>query len=58
MIGHTTGSHLGLADDEETKITVIWRAEVRDGRLAAWQIIEDTPAARTALGLAPDDRSV
>jgi ketosteroid isomerase-like protein len=58
LIGHTTGSHLGLADDEESKITVIWRAEVRDGRLASWQIIEDTPAARAALALAPDDRSL
>jgi ketosteroid isomerase-like protein len=58
LFGHTTGSHLGLADDEESKITVIWRAEVRGGRLASWQIIEDTPAARAALALGPDDRSL
>ena len=52
MLGTTTGSHLGLPDDEERKLTVIWRAEVYDGRLRLWQILEDTPANRKACGLA------
>jgi hypothetical protein len=33
VLGHTTGSHLDLADDDESRIIVIWRAEVSDGRL-------------------------
>jgi hypothetical protein len=51
VLGHTTGSHLDLPDDEESMITVIWRAEVDDGRLTSWQIIEDTARNRDALGL-------
>jgi ketosteroid isomerase-like protein len=51
VLGHTTGSHLGLPDDEESVIAVIWRAEVDDGRLTLWQIIEDSPARRAELGL-------
>jgi hypothetical protein len=30
---------------------MIWRATVRDGLLALWQIIEDTPGQRALLGL-------
>jgi ketosteroid isomerase-like protein len=52
VLGRTTGSHLGLPDDEERQLTVIWRATVRDGLLTRWQIIEDTPAQRAFLGLA------
>jgi ketosteroid isomerase-like protein len=51
VLGYTTGSHLGLPDDEESAITVIWRAQVDDGRLTLWQIIEDTPEHREELGL-------
>jgi ketosteroid isomerase-like protein len=51
VLGTTTGSHLGLPDDEELKLTVIWKGEVRDGLLASWEILEDTPEARAALGL-------
>jgi ketosteroid isomerase-like protein len=53
VLGHTTGSHLGLPDDDEGNMTVIWRAEVDDGRLTLWQIIEDTPERRAELGLSP-----
>ncbi|HXH20979.1 MAG TPA: nuclear transport factor 2 family protein [Dehalococcoidia bacterium] len=52
VLGTTTGSHLGLPDEAEMKLTVIWRAEVRDGLLASWEVLEDTPGAREALGLA------
>jgi ketosteroid isomerase-like protein len=51
VLGSTTGSHLGLPDDEERQLTVIWRATVQDGLLTLWQIIEDTPAQRALLGL-------
>jgi ketosteroid isomerase-like protein len=51
ILGTTTGSHLGLPDEDEERITVIWVAEVRDGRLATWHIVADTPAARADLGL-------
>jgi hypothetical protein len=51
VCGATTGSHLGLPDDQERQLGVIWRAIVRDGRLTRWQILEDTPAQREILGL-------
>ena len=52
MLGHTTGSHLDLPDEEERRLDVIWRATVRDGLLTRWQILEDTPVRREQLGLA------
>ena len=61
MVGTTTGSHLGLPDDEELLLEVVWVAEVVDGRLASWQIVEDGAELRRALGLppwAPPDRWV
>jgi ketosteroid isomerase-like protein len=51
VLGSTTGSHLGLPDQEERQLKVIWRATVQDGRLTLWQIIEDTPGQRALLGL-------
>jgi ketosteroid isomerase-like protein len=51
VAGHTTGSHLGLPDEQEARLTVIWLADVREGRLASWHIVADTPAARAELGL-------
>ena len=53
MCGHTTGSDLGLRDEDESQLAVIWRAEVTSGLLTLWQIIEDTPARRQELGLGP-----
>jgi ketosteroid isomerase-like protein len=29
----------------------LWRARIRDGRVAEWRVYEDTPANRLALGL-------
>jgi ketosteroid isomerase-like protein len=51
VLGSTTGSHLGLPDQEERQLKVIWRATVQDGLLTLWQIIEDTPGQRALLGL-------
>jgi ketosteroid isomerase-like protein len=51
VLGHTTGSHLGLPDAEESRLTVIWRATVRDGLVLTWQIVEDTPEHRRELGV-------
>ena len=51
VLGHTTGSHLDLPEEEERRLTVIWRATVRDGLLTCWQILEDTPGRRKQLGL-------
>jgi ketosteroid isomerase-like protein len=53
VLGHTTGSHLGLADSEESKLSVIWFAEVTQGRLRCWRLLEDTPDRRTEMGFAP-----
>ena len=54
VLGSTTGSHLGLPDQEECQLGVIWRATVRDGLLVLWQVIEDTPGQRALLGLTHD----
>jgi ketosteroid isomerase-like protein len=51
VLGSTTGSHLGLSDQEERQLKVIWRATAHDGLLTLWQIIEDTPGQRALLGL-------
>jgi ketosteroid isomerase-like protein len=53
VAGHTTGSHLGLPDGQEARLTIIWLADVRAGRLASWHIVEDTPAVRAQFGLTP-----
>ena len=50
ILGHTTGSHLGLPDDEEIRLAVIWIAEVR-GLVRAWSIVADTPTRRVELRL-------
>jgi hypothetical protein len=47
VLGHTTGSHLDLPDEEESRLTVFWRAIVQDGRLSLWQLMPDTPERRT-----------
>ncbi|WP_433203494.1 nuclear transport factor 2 family protein [Dactylosporangium sp. CS-047395] len=53
VLGTTTGSHLGLPDEEESRLTVIWLAEVEQGRLTLWRICPDTPDVRRAAGV-PD----
>jgi hypothetical protein len=54
VLGHTTGSHLDLPDEQESTLTLLWRAIVRDGRLQLWQLIEDTPDRRMEFGIGID----
>jgi ketosteroid isomerase-like protein len=51
VLGVTTGSHLGLPDEEERRLPVLWEADVAEGLLLRWAIVEDTPEARRAGGL-------
>jgi hypothetical protein len=51
VLGHTTGSHLNLPDEEEEKLTLIWVAELAGGQLLSWRLVEDTPDWRRELGL-------
>ena len=50
VLGHTSGSHLELTDEEERKLSVIWLAQVTDGRLRCWRLLEDTPDRRREFG--------
>jgi SnoaL-like domain len=54
VLGGTTGSHLGLPDQEERELPVIWHATVRDGLLVLWQVAEDTPGQRASFGMTDD----
>jgi ketosteroid isomerase-like protein len=51
VVGHTTGSHLGLTDEDERALTIIWVATVAHGRLSRWRLLDDTPEHRADLGL-------
>jgi ketosteroid isomerase-like protein len=51
VLGHTTGSHLGLPDEEECRLALIWVARIADGAVASWTLIDDSPANRRRLGL-------
>ena len=51
VLGTTTGSHLMLPDEKERQLLVLWVGEVRDGRLASWSIVDDTPEGRARHGL-------
>jgi len=51
ILGHTTGSHLGLPDDEERHLTLIWLVTVRDGAVSRFRLVEDGAERRVALGL-------
>ena len=51
ILGHTTGSHLGLPDDEERTLTLIWIADVYGGTVTRWKLVEDSPTTRTRRGL-------
>ena len=56
VLGHTTGSHLGLADDEESRLTLIWVAECRSGAISGWTLVEDTPFNRERYGLGAQEK--
>ena len=49
ILGHTTGSHLGLPDEEEARETLIWQAEIRSGQVRRWRLVEDSAANRELL---------
>ena len=51
ILGHTTGSHLGLPDDEESQQTLIWLAESAAGRLRSWTLVDDTQENRRRYSL-------
>ena len=51
VLGHTTGSHLGLPAEEEQALMLIWVAEVSGGLVRSWALVEDNPAARREWGL-------
>jgi hypothetical protein len=51
VLGTTTGSHLGLPDDEEMKLNVVWLAEVDEGHLTRWHVADDTPELRDRAGI-------
>lgn len=51
VLGHTTGSHLELPDDEESRMTLLWIAEVANGLVRSWTLTPDTPANRHLHGL-------
>jgi len=53
MLDSTTGSRVGLADEAEVRLPVVWLAAVLDGRLSRWPILEDAPSLRRDLGLRP-----
>ena len=53
VLGTTTGSHLGLPDEEEMKLDVIWQAEVVGGKVSLWRVAEDTPELRAQAGVPP-----
>jgi hypothetical protein len=52
ILGHTTGSHLGLPDDEESRQSLIWLAETASGLLGMWMLVDDTPENRRRYALA------
>jgi hypothetical protein len=51
ILGHTTGSHLGLPDEEEATMTLIWVARIVGGLVASWTLIDGTPENRRAFSL-------
>jgi SnoaL-like domain len=51
ILGHTTRSHLGLDDDAEARLTLIWLLRARGGEVLSWTLLEDTPVHRSAYGL-------
>lgn len=49
VLGTTPGSHLGLPDREEMKLTLIWLCQITDAKV--WKLIPDTPENRQRFGL-------
>ena len=53
ILGHTTGSHLDLPDADESRLTLIWVAEVVDAAVRSWTLIDDDPDNRRGIRLDP-----
>lgn len=51
VLGHTTGSHLELPDEEEAALRLIWVADVVDGLVRTWRLEPDTIERRAWYGL-------
>jgi limonene-1,2-epoxide hydrolase len=51
VLGATTGSHLELSDEEELRMLLIWVGVVVEGRVASWELLDDTEERRAELGL-------
>jgi hypothetical protein len=51
VLGYTVGSHLGLPEEQERLIPVIWTAEVAGDAVRVWAVLEDSVARRRELGL-------
>jgi ketosteroid isomerase-like protein len=51
VLGHTTGSHLGLADGQESLLTVIWIARCQQDSVSSWTLAENTAPNRDRYGL-------
>jgi len=51
VLGTTTGSHLGLPDEVEMQLDVVWLASVREGRVSTWRIAEATADLRAEFGI-------
>jgi len=52
VLGTTSGSHLGLPDEEEQKLRLIWIAFVTGDKVDSWELVADTEQKRAELGLA------
>lgn len=49
LTGHSDGSHRGLCGH------ALWRARIRDGRIAEWQVYRELGVSRSDLGLLDDN---
>jgi ketosteroid isomerase-like protein len=55
LLGHTTGSHLGLTDDQEGDLTLIWLATLAESTVSGWRLIENNAVNRRRSGLEVDE---
>jgi hypothetical protein len=51
VLGHTTGWHLALPDDDESRQSLIWLAETALGKVRSSTVAEDTPQNRRQYAL-------
>jgi ketosteroid isomerase-like protein len=51
ILGHTTGSHVALSDQQEEKRTLIWVAETDGRAVRSWRLTAHTEQNRHILGL-------